>query len=67
MQHLQQSEASEFLTACVYDMCETDDMEEAIDMGLKFDAVTYLFTRDGKTSNKAHFIINDLREVLKEA
>ena len=43
-----------------------DDMEEGIEMGLKFNAVTYLFSRNGRKNTKAHFVINDLREVLKE-
>jgi phosphoglycolate phosphatase-like HAD superfamily hydrolase len=45
-----------------------DDMEQAIEMGLKFNAVTFRFHRNSeKPSSKAHFVINDLREVLKEA
>jgi phosphoglycolate phosphatase-like HAD superfamily hydrolase len=44
-----------------------DDMEEGIEMGLSFNAVTFRFHRNSeKPSSKAHFIINDLREVLKE-
>jgi len=43
-----------------------DDREDGIEMGLKVNAVTYLFSRNGKTSQKAHHNISDLREVLKE-
>lgn len=43
-----------------------DDREEGIEMGLSFNAVTYLFSRNQKTNTKAHKVIDDLREVLKE-
>jgi phosphoglycolate phosphatase-like HAD superfamily hydrolase len=43
-----------------------DDMEEGIEMGLGLNAVTYLFSKAKKTS-KAHYVIGDLREVLKQA
>jgi phosphoglycolate phosphatase-like HAD superfamily hydrolase len=43
-----------------------DDMEEGIEMGLKFNAITYLFSRNGRVKTKAHKVISDLREVLKE-
>ena len=42
-----------------------DDMEEAIEMGSRFNAVTFRFSRN-PVKSKAHFVIDDLREVLKE-
>ena len=44
-----------------------DDREDGIEMGLRFNAVTFRFHRNSeKPSSKAHFVITDLREVLKE-
>jgi len=44
-----------------------DDMEEGIERGLKFGAITYRYHRNGaKVESKAHYVITDLREVLRE-
>jgi len=43
-----------------------DDMEEGIERGLSFDAVTFRYHRNGiPQESKAHHIITDLREVLR--
>jgi phosphoglycolate phosphatase-like HAD superfamily hydrolase len=42
-----------------------DDMEQAIEMGLRFNAITFRFHRNSvKPKSKAHYVIDDLREVL---
>ncbi|MBW2965898.1 HAD hydrolase-like protein [Candidatus Woesearchaeota archaeon] len=43
-----------------------DDMEEGIERGLKFNAITFMYNRNRtQVKSKAHHIITDLREVLK--
>ena len=57
-----------FLKRHVFDkVIIIDDMEEGIERGLKLGAVTYRYHRNGtQVKSKAHHIITDLREVLKE-
>jgi len=58
----------DFLRKYIFDkVVIIDDMEEGIERGLRFNAVTFRYHRNGTApESKAHYVINDLREVLRE-